>query len=205
MKIYKLEETMAVIKNNRKVIMAVVVVLVLGALAYYGRGWVIAATVDGTPIARLSVISLLEKQSGKNALDLLINKMLIEKEAKAKNITVSNDELIQSVKDIESEITAQGGTLQTYLKQNGIAESEFRKQVTVQKELEKLLGDKIQVTDQEVEQYIATNKVTLPKGQEDISKKQIASQLQQQKLSQEAPKFLSDLKAAADINYFVNY
>ena len=199
------EEVLAAVKSNKKVILAFVVVLAIGAAAYYLRGLVIAATVNGTPISRLSVIRLLEKRSGKNALDVLITQMLIESEAKAKGITVSGDELDQAIKDIETQIAAQGGTLQANLQQGGMTDSEFRDQITIQKKLEKLLGDKISVSDQEVEQYIKDNNITLPQGQESESKKQLGDQLQQQKLNREAPQFITDLKATTTIRYYVDY
>jgi len=64
-------------------------VVVLVVAAFLLKGLFIAALVNGQPISRFTVISELEKQSGKQALTSLVNQTLIFQEAKKKNITVS--------------------------------------------------------------------------------------------------------------------
>jgi len=46
-------------------------VVVIGALAFYYKGLFIAATVNGVPISRLSIIEQLEKSSGKATLEAI--------------------------------------------------------------------------------------------------------------------------------------
>src|SRR3990167_8103091 len=53
------------------------VIIVVGALAYRYKGLLVAATVNGSPISRFSVIEELEKKSGKATLDALIIQKLI--------------------------------------------------------------------------------------------------------------------------------
>ncbi|MDO8663825.1 MAG: SurA N-terminal domain-containing protein, partial [Candidatus Wildermuthbacteria bacterium] len=165
----------------------------------------IAATVNGSIISRLSVILELEKASGEATLSSLITQKLINDEAGKKGVAISNDEINAEIKKVEEQIMAQGGTLEQALTSQGMTQEEFRKQVVIQKELEKILADKIQITEAEIDQYIKDNKITIPAGQEASYKKQIGEQLQQQKLSSEAKTLIDSLKSQAKNNYFVNY
>ena len=74
-----------------------------------------------------------------------------------------------------------------------------------QKEIEKLLADKINVTDEEVAQYIKDNKVSIPQGQEATIVDQIKSEMRNQKISTEAQTLITNLKSKAKIQRFVNY
>lgn len=201
----EITKTPRLIKINTRTALIIVGIVVLAALAFYLKGLAIAASVDGSFISRASVIKELEKQSGKNVLDSLVTEKLIENESRAKGITVSQEELNQEIKNIEAQVISQGGTLQDALAQTGMTEEALRKQVKVQKQIEKILADKVVVTDEEVQKYITDNKVTLPKGQETQTKDQIKSMLKDQKLNQEAGVLITNLKNNAKIKYYVNY
>ena len=78
--------------KKQQIITGGIIVLVL-VLLYFGRGLLIAATVNGRPIARISLISELEKQGGNETLQSLITKELIKQEASKNKVTVSKDEI----------------------------------------------------------------------------------------------------------------
>ena len=62
------------------------------------------------------------------------------------------------------------------------------------------------ITDKEVDDYITTNKESLPQDQDQaVLRKTVKDRLQQQKLNDEAQKFLDTLRKNAKINYYVNY
>ena len=181
------------------------IILILLALAYYEKGLLIAATVNGSPISRLAVIQALEKRSGKAALDSLITQKLIVDEASKKGIKVTDAEIATEIKNIESQIAAQGGTLPQMLEQQGLTMDDLKEQIGTQKKVEGLLGDAIQVTDAEVAKYIKDNKVTVPKGQEADTNNQIREQLKQTKFQSAIQPLLDSLHTQAKINYFVKY
>ncbi|MDP2668452.1 MAG: SurA N-terminal domain-containing protein [bacterium] len=193
-----------IIRSKKAVIIgaAVVVLLVLG---FMYKGLVVAALVNGAPISRFQVLGQLEKMSGKNVLDSLITKKLIEDEAKAKGITVTQDEVNAEISKIEEQIKTQGGTLDTALAQQGMTREDLETQISVNTKIQKLLADKLIVTGEEIAKYITDNKVNVPKGQEQQFNDNIKAQLAQQKLSTEAQAFVASLKASAKIKYFVNY
>ena len=183
----------------------VAVILIIVAL-FFAKGHFVAATVNGSPISRWSVIKELEKQGGKQALEAIIDKKLIETELNKQKITATKEEVDAEIEKIKAQVASQGGTLEAALAQQGMTEEKLREQITIQKKLEKLLADKVAITDAEIDTYIKDSKVTPPKDikMEDF-RKQISDQLKGQKFQQEAQKWVSDLTASAKIKYYVNY
>ena len=193
------------IKISVKTAIIIAAIIALGALAYIYKGLLIVATVNGSPISRLAIIQKLEKASGKNLLDSLITEKLVQNVAKIKGIVISNDEINGEIKKIEDQITSQGSTLNETLAVQGISIDDLKKQIIFQKEVEKLVADKINITDEEAAQYIKDNKISIPKGQEAAVSDQIKSQIRNQKLNKEAFALITALKSQAKIRYFVNY
>lgn len=189
------------------IIVAVIIALfiILGALIYVYRGLFIAATVDGDFITRLSIIRQLEKASGKNLLESLIEQKLIESEVNARKITVSEEEINEEIKKIENQLSFQGTDINTALAGQNMTMEELRGRIMVFKKTEKLIADKINVTDEEVAKYIKDNQIAVPAGQEALANEQIKNQLKNQKMDTETKAFLAELKAKAKIRYFVNY
>lgn len=191
---------------NIKLAVIVALVVILGAVLYSSRGFFVAATVNGSPISRLSVVSVLEKSAGKKTLDAIITKKLIADAVQKEGASVSATEVDAEIKNIEGQVSAAGnGTLTELLAQQGMTMTDLREQIMVQKQLEKLLGDKIAVTEKEVDEYIATNKYSIPQEQLAAARVEISDQLKQQKLSAEGQKYVATLRADAKINYFVKY
>jgi foldase protein PrsA len=182
------------LKINIKTAIIIAIIALLGVLGYIFKGFFIAATVDGNPISRLAIIQKLEKASGESLLDNLITEKLIENEARAKKIVVSNNEVNEEIKRIEDQIAAQGGALDAALLSQGMTMDELKEQIILQKKVEKLLADKLNVTDEEVAKYVKDNKVPITK-----------EELRSQKLNQEANILITTLKSEAKIRYFVNY
>lgn len=183
-----------------------VVIFVVFALLFVGytyfKGTFVAATVNGVEMSRLSVVRELEKQAGKNILDTMITKKLIETEMKKQKIVVAGSAVDAEVKKVEDQIATQGGTLEQALEGQGMTMTDLREQLLVNKQLEQLLADKIAVSDEEVNQYLS--KAQFPVGEGVSSEDQMAQvreQLKQQKLNKEASSWVTDLRAKATIEY----
>lgn len=195
-------------KNNKKMILPIalgICIALVIAAGYYFKGLVIAATVNGKPVSRLSIVQKLEKQGGKGTLDNLITETLIQNEAQKKGVSISDQEVDDEIKKIEVTVTQQGGTLDQALLQQGMNREMLKENIKTQKLVEKLLSDKLEITDEEVMAYLNENKTELPKGNEEEAKNDIKDQLKQDKIQQEAGTWIESLKANADIKYFVNY
>lgn len=193
------------IKTNVKTAIITGGVVTFLLVAFFARGLVIAATVNGSPISRLSVVRELEKQGGKSVLDDFITEKLIENEARKKGTSVNDEEIDAEMEKVGEQISAQGGTLAEALAARGMSEASFRSEIRVQQELEKLLADKVAVTDEEIQKYITSNKITIPKSEQEKAKEQIREQLKNQKLNQEAQTLITNLRNAAKIKYYINY
>lgn len=184
-----------------------VAVILITVTLFFAKGHFVAATVNGSPISRWSVIKELEKQGGKQALEAIINKKLIETELNKQKVTATKEEIDAEIEKIKAQVTSQGGTLEMALAQQGMTEEKLREQITIQKRLEKLLADKIPaVTEAEIDAYIKGGGLITPKDVtlEDF-RKQLSAELKQQKFQTEAQKWVSDLTANAKIKYYVNY
>lgn len=188
-----------------KTAIVIAIVVIICALAFYYKGLFVAATIDGSPVSRFSVISEVERTDGKQALEGIVVKKLLNNEAKKQGVTVSSDEVAAEIKKIEEEIKAQGGTLDEVLSSQGMTRRDMEEQIILQKKLEKLLADKIQVTDEEIATLISENKVVIPKGEEEKFKEQVRGQIRNQKLNDAAATLIDSLRAQASIRYFVNY
>ena len=182
------------------------VIIVLIALGFLFKDLFIAALVNGQPITRFALIRELEKQGGKQTLASLVNQTLILQEAKKKKIEVSQKEIDTLAKQIEESLKSQGQDLNTALTMQGLTKQDFLLQLKLRSLVEKLLADKIEVTDKEVAEYIEKNQETLPENlKEDEIKKGVREQLKQQKLASASQAWLAELNKNAKINYFVNY
>ncbi|MBX4187050.1 MAG: SurA N-terminal domain-containing protein [Candidatus Doudnabacteria bacterium] len=192
-------------KFNPKWLAAAVIVILAAGAAFYFRNLLVAATVDGHIISRLSVVKRLEKQSGSSVLNSLIDDQLISNAAANKKITISEDEINAKLDKIKSQVEASGSDMDTALKNAGLTAAELRQQIVLQLKLEKLLSDKLNVSDEEVAKYIADNKVTIAAGKEKEIKDQVREQIKTQKFNNEATTYLSDQRNNAKIKTFVNY
>lgn len=182
------------------------IVIILAVLVFSFKGLFVAALVNGEPITRIAVLSELEKQGGKQALASLVNQALILQEARKKNVQVSQAEIDKAVKQIEDSLKTQGQNLDTALAIQGMTKQDFQMQLKLRNLVEKLLADKIAVTDKEIAEYIEKNKDTFPTNlKEPEIKKSVEQQLKQQKLASSSQAWLQELNKNAKINYFVNY
>ncbi|TSC79811.1 MAG: parvulin-like peptidyl-prolyl isomerase [Parcubacteria group bacterium Gr01-1014_29] len=188
-----------------KRIVTILIIALIVALLYYFRGVFIAATVNGTSISRLEVLRMLEKQSGKTALDSLIAEKLVLGEAKKRGISVSKEETYKEIAGIERQVSAQGNTLEAVLSLQGITREDLEAQITLRQTAEKLIADQLQVTDEEIRQYIKEFKVEIPAGKEAEFTEQIRNELKAQKFSQKIQELITSLRGQAQINYFTDY
>ena len=190
--------------TKKGVIAALAVILILGGL-YFFRSLIFAAWVNGRPVYRLSLTSELEKQGGKQVLDGLIEKALINSEARKNNVKVEQSEIDAEIKKIEEMVAGQGLSLDEALKFRNQTRKDLIDQIKIQKMVEKLLSSKITITDAEAKDYFDKNKSLF--GQNpvfDKVKDQVNNQLFQQKLSEQYNTWITELKTKAKILYFIN-
>jgi len=196
--------------KRRTILFAVGVIVLIGLLVYY-RSLFVVAVVNGQLVSRLEYIGEVESvyiqearvTAGKQAMNQLITKTLINQEAKKKNITVSEKELDDQIASVRKNLDTSGQKLEDALALQGDTLEDYKERIRIQKKLEKLVG-KIQVTDKEVTDYIATNKDSLPQELAEAElKQQVKTSLQQQKFNEKVQSLIQDLQKKAKVNYFV--
>lgn len=186
------------------VIVFVVFALLVGIFSMF-KGVFVAATVNGETVSRLSVVRELEKQAGKSVLDTMITKRLIEREIKKQKVVVAKEKVDEEIKKVEDQISAQGGTLEMALADQGMTMSDLREQIVINQALEQILADKITVSDEEVDQYLTTSGLPTQGVSSEEERSAVREQLKSQKFSKEASLWVSDLRAKAAIEYHVEY
>lgn len=192
--------------NNKPFIVAIVIIMVAFLSGYFIKNSLIAATVNGKTIWRYSLIKQLEKYYGSNILNTSIEQELIKQEAKSKKVEVTKEEIDVQIKEIEANMANSGQTLDEALKESGMTRKDLEENYKLSLLIEKILSERIQITDEEIQKYIDTNSDSFPEGTDIESLKPIiADQLKQQKMSAEYQSFIAELKEKADIKTVIKY
>lgn len=169
-------------KTSRKFnISTIILLLILIAGAGVYIKFVNAATVNGKPISRIEYINLLQKQDKKSVLNQMIQESLIKSEATKKNVKVEQSEIDAEIAKIETQIKAQGQTLDAAMAAEGITKSELEKQLSLRKLVEKLSNPTTEITQAQIDEFLTKNKEMLPK---DMDKDKLQSLAKEELISQ---------------------
>jgi foldase protein PrsA len=186
--------------KSKKLLILLLGGLILVALAYNFKHWVVAAVVNYRPITRFQLDRELERQAGNQVLTNLINRELIVQEAKKNQINVSQQDIDEEVKTIEEELKVQNMDLDSFLNYQGQTRKQFEDQVKIQLMIDKMIGQDIEVTDEEARQYFEDNQEYFAEDADfETMKNDIKESLRQQKLSEKFQTWLEEVTAASKI------
>jgi foldase protein PrsA len=192
-------------KKKRTLIFGLIAIIIL-VLLYANIGLLLAAMVNGQPVTRLQLVKELEKQGGKQVLESIITEKLIYQEAKKNNIIITQQDLDSELASIDEQLKLQGTDLDTALAFQGQTRDDLTKDLKIKLTVEKLISDKINITDAEINSYFETNKNTFEeKATLESVKDQIINALEQQKLSEIYQQWIQELKSKSTIKYLVAY
>jgi foldase protein PrsA len=170
------------------------------------KNFLIAAFVNGQPISRITIIKELERQAGKQTLDGMITRVLIQQEADKKNIIVGQDEIDGEIKTIEDSLKEQQTTLDAALQLQGMTKDDLIKDIRLQLIVQKLVEEKVKLSDEEVKAYAKENEDFFPEDATEEERIEDArEQLKQQQISVETQKLIDELQKNAKTIYFVSY
>lgn len=193
--------------KNKKFFFFAVPLVSLGLLAgiiYAFKGLLIAAMVDNQPISRLELDRQLEKQNGKTVLEGMILQKLILNEAKRNGVNASQQDIDVKMQEIDKQFADQGQKLDDFLALRGQTRKDIEDQVRIQLTVEKLLGNEVTVSEEEVNNYFKQNQSFYPKGANlENVKGEIENTLKQQKLAEKFQTWSQDLKTKAKVSYFL--
>jgi foldase protein PrsA len=195
------------IKRNRKLIKTLLIITLVGAVAVgliALKDHFIVATVNGKPITRWELTKELEKQAGQQILESMVVENIINQESSKLNIAVTQEDIDGEIDKIREQVSSQGTSLEDALAQRSMTLQDLQKQIKTQKKLEKLLQDRIEVTEEEVTTYYDENKDTLYKDlDEATAKEQIKEEIKAQKMQYEASAYIEELKSKANIKHYL--
>lgn len=194
------------VKVRKSTLIIAAIILAIGALLYFGRGFIVAAVVNGQPISRLAVIRETEKQGGKQALSGLIRNSLIEQEAGKQKVIITEKQIDDQIKTVETNLSKQGQKLDQVLTLEGMTRADLRRIIRLDLMVTKMVEKDVKVSEKEIKDYIEKNKEILPKNQSESQlKKTVTERLKQQQLSVKAQEWLASLEKNAKVVKFVNY
>jgi len=197
---YNLDEKL---KKRLIIILGIVIVL---ALLFNFKHLFVAATVNNRPISRFALDKELEKQAGQQTLENMIVESLILQEAAKRNVDASSSKIAEKIKEIEDQLAEQGANLDVLLESQGQNREDVAKQVKIQLIIEEILGQDIEVTEEEIQADFEENKDFYPEGSifEEL-KGQIEENLRQNKIGEKFQTWIEELKQEAKINYFLEF
>lgn len=197
----RLQRITSPLKSNLKYIILIIVLAVIFGVGYYYKGLFIVASVNGTPITRFQLWNKLEGEYGDQALNSIVSEELILQDAKKNNVTVSQQEIDSQMKTIEDNITSQGMTMEDALNYWGLTQDSLRRQIMLQLILEKTVKDQVNVTDDEVDQYVTENLGTGDNVTQ-ADKDQARSSLEQSKTSDAIQTYLNNLRKNSNVEVY---
>jgi len=179
-------------------------IIIVGFLLYQNKDLLIVATVNNRPISRRHFNQQLESQYGQQVLETMINEELIKQAAKDQKIVISQEKIDEEMAKIEKSLP-EGMNLDQALQMQGMSRENLEEQMRLQLAIEEILAPKIQITDEELKQYIEENKDYFSATQEAQIKEEAQEGLRQQKLNQNFQSWLQELTEKAKINRWLKF
>lgn len=181
--------------------MVVAVVLVLVLLGVWKKHWVVAATVNGSPISGVEVLRKLDGDYRAKALESLVNEKIVLDEAKKNNALPTSDQVKSRIAEIE---TQYGGAdnFNNLIKQEGQTRESVEQQIKFYLALENLYGSQATVSAEEVENFVTQNKEQLSATEPAKQREEAAKSLKDSKLQTIIQQKFLELKQKATVKLF---
>ncbi len=207
MKTKKTNQTEAVKKKMTKVVrkidfkkigLAVAALVLAGGFYWYGM----VAMVNGRPVWRWTYIKNMEKQSGKQVLDQMVNEALILVEAQKNKVKIEQSTIDEEISKIKDRLEGQGQNFDEVLKTEGMTMADLEQQIRMQKLVETLAETNEEVSSEKIDEFLETYKDQLPEG---MSEEELTALAKEQLLGQAKNEavnvWLTKTKDEAKISY----
>jgi len=192
-------------KKNKTLVTSLIIVMIAFLAGFFVKNNLISAMVNGKPIWKKELVKEMETYYGESVLNSIIEGELIKQEAEKRGIKATEEEVSNQIKMIEDSMKSQGQDLQQALKESGMTIEDLRENYKMNILIEKLLADKITVTDEDIQKYIEENKDSFPEGTDMEQIKSLVEEgLKQEKMSTEYQSFINGLREKADIEILLN-
>lgn len=183
------------------------VILVLGALsvlAYKNKHYFVVAKINGQFITRKKLNDFLIESYGEPALEELITQELVDQKLAEENIQVTEDQLNDKRAEISSQLEQQRGvTLEDYLKLQDISPEEFQKNLRKQVKIEQLFVDDIDISEEEINEFLDTYGEDIPGEDEDEKRAFAVEVLLEQEISTLFQQWVQEKRSEAEVDTYL--
>lgn len=197
-------ETPIAVRRRPPFVRIAIILLAIGLLAMLiaNKGLIVAAVVNGKPIFRWQVTSVMTSRFGKQTLEGMISETLIAQEAKKAGVSVTQPEIDGKVAAVVADLGENVG-IDELLAYQGMTRGEFEDQIRLQLTVEKLLGKDIVITEDDVTNYIATNAASLTATDEAALRVEAREVILTGKINEKLQPWFLELKNNANISRFL--
>jgi hypothetical protein len=190
-------------KQKRTYILLISAALLLG-LGYLLYKALVFAWVGNVPLTRLDQFNRMDRQSGKETKDQMINEQLVLNEARKRRVVATEEDINKQLAQIE---TQQGGAekLDEALKDQQMTREDLKKQLRFSVLINKMFEAEGKVEEKELNDYIEQNKdqlgLTDPNNasQSAKAKEAAAESLKRQKTNQAFTTWLQQAQASSEV------
>ena len=158
----------------------------------------VIATVNGETIRRSEYDKAVAQQNGEEVLDTLVIERLIESEAKKRNIAVDDAEATRMIDEQRQQFSSEM-EFQAALAQAGLTQEDFSRRLRLSAMLRRMVSDRIQVSNDEVEAMYQANADRYAGQSADQAREQVRATLQRQRENSAIGEFLEQLRAGDKI------
>lgn len=187
---------------SKKYLLSAAMVLVIALLLWKNKTLFIVATANGQPILRWELENRMVARYGSQTLDEIINEALIRQAGAKKGITITGKDIDDKTAEIDKSLAGKI-TLSDALAQQGMTMAEFREQIELQLILDKLSAGSINISDQEVADYIAKDSSSLTSTDPASQSAEAKNILLSQRKNAAYRQLFNDLKSQAKISKFL--
>lgn len=138
--------------------MGLVIVILIGTLVFsLNKNEGYAATIDGEKIGMDELHELLVTQYGADGVNTLIAQKIVEKEVEKNDIKVTDKEIEEELAEYQ-EYYGGEEAFNSVLESSGVTLADVKEDIKRNVETNKLLEDRIEITDEEMKTYFEENK-----------------------------------------------
>ncbi|MBI5614057.1 hypothetical protein HY947_03985 [Candidatus Gottesmanbacteria bacterium] len=178
------------------------VFLVVGVYAVKNKSMFVVALVNNAPVFRWDLNSVMVSRFGKQTLESMISEKLIAGEAAKAGAIVGQKDIDEK----EQEILKSFGSkvnVDDFLRIQGVTKEEFDRQIKLQLLVQKTLGKNITISDDDVNNFIATNRAVLVATDEAGLKTEAKQAIFDQMVGEKFQSWFTTLKDKAKVLRFL--
>lgn len=189
-------------KGFTPIVILALCVIVLGFLAYNFKDRFLVAIVDGKPIFRSELNQKLTASFGKETLENLIVERLVAQEARRQKVVVTEEEINAEVEKLAKSL-GEGTKIEDVLAFQGISLQDFRNQLKLRLQANKILAKDITISEEEIDNFIKDNGSSLVATAEAEKRAEAKEALMDQKTGAKIQEWVSGLLAKAKITRYL--